>query len=50
MFKLRDWWRIMRRELAAGLMLGLILGAIGFSPHHHLVALFPHLRPESDGW
>ncbi len=29
-FKLRDWWRIMRRELAAGLMLGLILGAIGF--------------------
>ncbi len=29
-FKLRDWWRIMRRELAAGLMLGLILGSIGF--------------------
>jgi len=29
-FKLRDWWRIMRRELAAGLMLGLILGTIGF--------------------
>ncbi len=29
-FKLRDWWRIMRRELAAGLMLGLILGVIGF--------------------
>ena len=29
-FKLRDWWRIMRRELAAGLMLGLILGGIGF--------------------
>jgi magnesium transporter len=29
-FRLRDWWRIMRRELAAGLMLGLILGAIGF--------------------
>lgn len=29
-FKLRDWWRIMRRELAAGFMLGLILGAIGF--------------------
>jgi magnesium transporter len=29
-FKLRDWWRIMRRELAAGAMLGLILGAIGF--------------------
>ncbi|PTY01151.1 magnesium transporter [Opitutus sp. ER46] len=29
-FKLRDWWRVMRRELAAGTMLGLILGAIGF--------------------
>lgn len=29
-FKLRDWWRVMRRELAAGSLLGLILGAIGF--------------------
>ncbi len=29
-FRLRDWWRIMRRELAAGLMLGTILGGIGF--------------------
>ena len=29
-FKLRDWWRVMRRELGAGLALGLILGAIGF--------------------
>jgi magnesium transporter len=29
-FKLRDWWRVMRRELAAGLALGLILGVIGF--------------------
>jgi len=29
-FRLRDWWRVMRRELAAGTMLGLILGAIGF--------------------
>ena len=29
-FKLRDWWRVMRRELAAGLMLGVILGSIGF--------------------
>ncbi len=28
-FKLKDWWRIMRRELAAGLALGLILGVIG---------------------
>lgn len=29
-FKLRDWWRVMRRELAAGFFLGLILGALGF--------------------
>jgi len=27
---LRDWWRVMRRELAAGLSLGVILGAVGF--------------------
>lgn len=28
--RLRDWWRIMRRELLSGLTLGTILGAIGF--------------------
>jgi len=28
-FKLREWWRIMRRELVAGLSLGVILGVIG---------------------
>ena len=51
-FKLRDWWRIMRRELAAGTALGAILGVIGFlriaiwsmfsniyGPHWMLVAL-----------
>jgi magnesium transporter len=26
---LRDWWRVMRREIETGLSLGLILGAIG---------------------
>jgi magnesium transporter len=48
----RDWWRIMRREIMAGLSLGSILGVIGFlrislwalifhmyQPHPHLVAL-----------
>jgi magnesium transporter len=25
-----DWWRVMRRELLSGLMLGVILGIIGF--------------------
>lgn len=27
--RLRDWWRVIRRELAAGLILGTILGTIG---------------------
>ena len=27
---LRDWWRVMRREVMSGFYLGLILGAIGF--------------------
>ena len=28
--RLGDWWRVVRREIAAGLGLGLILGSIGF--------------------
>jgi magnesium transporter len=49
---LRDWWRVMQRELFSGLGLGLILGSIGFlrisiwsafshiyGPHWLLVAL-----------
>src|SRR3972149_3044999 len=28
--KLRDWWFVVRRELATGLMLGAVLGALGF--------------------
>ena len=27
---LRDWWRVMRREVISGLLLGAILGSIGF--------------------
>jgi len=27
---LLDWWRVMRREIFAGLLLGAILGCIGF--------------------
>jgi len=27
--RLRDWWRVLRRELGAGLLLGIALGAIG---------------------
>jgi magnesium transporter len=28
--RLRDWWRVIRRELAAGVALGAVLGSIGF--------------------
>ena len=28
--RLRDWWRVVRREVMTGLALGVILGAIGF--------------------
>ena len=50
--RLRDWWRVLRRELATGLALGGLLGAIGllrillwpsreslYGPHYGLVAL-----------
>ena len=49
---LRDWWRIMRREVLSGLALGAILGSVGFvrvslwqqlfgtyGPHWFLIAL-----------
>jgi magnesium transporter len=29
-FTLGEWWRVLRRELAGGLMLGVILGIVGF--------------------
>jgi magnesium transporter len=29
--RLRDWWRVIRRELAAGLTLGTVLATIGFT-------------------
>ncbi len=51
-FGVQEWWRVLRRELASGLALGLILGAIGFlriavwsmfsdfyGPHWHLIGL-----------
>ena len=50
--QLRDWWVVMRKEIFSGVMLGLILGIIGFfriiiwssfstiyGPHYVLVAL-----------
>jgi magnesium transporter len=49
--RLRDWWRVVRREMAAGLGLGLLLGLIGlvrvllwqaftgiYGPHYWLIA------------
>jgi magnesium transporter len=35
--RLADWWRVVRRELVAGLSLGVMLGLIGFLR----VVLFP---------
>jgi magnesium transporter len=50
--RLRDWWRVMRREIVSGLGLGLILAVIGiirivgwewlfhsYGPHHFRIAL-----------
>jgi len=50
--RLRDWWRVLRREIATGLALGTLLGSIGllqillwpsretlYGPHYVLVAL-----------
>ena len=48
-----DWWRVMRREIISGLMLGSVLGLIGFlrviawsqffpdvyGPHYYFIAL-----------
>jgi len=30
-FTLSEWWRVLRRELLGGIMLGLILGLVGFA-------------------
>lgn len=27
---LKDWWRVMRREIVSGIVLGIVLGVIGF--------------------
>jgi magnesium transporter len=38
--KLRDWWRVVRREIGAGLSLGAILASIGFARIHLWQILF----------
>ena len=50
--RLRDWWRVLRREIGAGLALGVVLGTIGllrivlwqflfhsYGPHYLLLAI-----------
>lgn len=39
--RLRDWWRVVRRELFTGLALGLVLGTIGFLR----IILWQSIRP-----
>jgi magnesium transporter len=39
--RLRDWWRVLFRELGAGLVLGGVLGLMGFAR----VALFEQFEP-----
>lgn len=29
--KLKDWWKVIKRELASGLFLGIVLGTVGFT-------------------
>ena len=42
---LRDWWRVMRREILAGLALGAILGSDRVPAHHAVVGVLEYLRP-----
>ena len=48
---LRDWWKVMRRELAAGALLGLILGVIGVVRVHlwGMLGWFRQKHPDSEG-
>lgn len=40
---LSDWWRVMRREIVSGLLLGSVLGIIGFSRIIVWNTIFPNL-------
>ena len=43
--RLTDWWRVMRREVSSGLVLGGVLGLVGFLR----IALWSLLAPETYG-
>ena len=40
---LKDWWRILRREIFSGLFLGIVLGMIGFFPRQFVEHVFKYL-------
>jgi magnesium transporter len=40
---LTDWWNVMRREIISGIMLGTVLGIIGFSRVVLWSQIFPHV-------
>lgn len=44
--KLRDWWRVFRREVVSGFSLGIILGTIGFFRIYIWHLIFPNLYGE----
>lgn len=44
--KIRDWWRVFRREVVSGLSLGIILGIIGFCRIYIWHLIFPNLYGE----
>lgn len=46
--KLKDWWRVFRREVVSGFSLGAILGTIGFIRIFVWHLIFPHLY--GDHW
>jgi len=42
----KDWWRVLRREIVSGFLLGSVLGIIGFLRIYVYHGLFPHLYGE----
>ncbi len=43
---IRDWWKVMRREIISGLLLGIVLGIIGFFRIFIWHSFAPHLYGE----
>ena len=43
---IHDWWRVMRRELLSGLLLGFVLGVVGFLRITIWQSINPHLYGE----